>query len=277
MSFFMAAVLGLVQGLGEFLPISSSGHLAIAKHLFGADAMAEVPAFFDVLLHLGTLGAVFVAYWSEIVEIVKEFFLGVRDLARHTTPVPVPPARRMLLLMIVGSLPLFAVLPIRDFIEGLENNLYFVGGALIVTGFLLLASDRAKKGKKSVRSATVLDVVIVGIFQLLGTCPGISRSGATISAGCFRGFERSFAVKFSFLLSIPAVLAANLLTVFELWDTAIIWEDVPAYLLGLVVSAVVGYLCLRLVKMLVSKEKFGGFAYYCWMVGLFTIVGAVIR
>ena len=139
MSLMHSILLGLIQGVAEFLPISSSGHLAIAEHLLGISGASEVPAFFDVLLHLGTLAAVFVAYWPEIRDMILEFFRGIGDLVHGTTPTPVPAARRMILLVIVGTLPLFAVLPVKSWIEGLGDNLYVVGGALILTGFLLFS------------------------------------------------------------------------------------------------------------------------------------------
>ena len=276
MTLLSSVLLGLIQGVAEFLPISSSGHLAIAENLLNMSGASEVPEFFDVLLHLGTLLAVFVAYWSDIRDMIVEFFHGVRDLANHSTPVPVPPARRMILLIIVGTLPLVAVLPIKDMVEGLANNMYFVGGALIVTGFLLFASDRVRKGRKTERSATLLDVLLVGVAQALATCPGISRSGTTITAGCFLGFDRKFAVRYSFLMSIPAILGANILSIKDAIET-VIWSEVPVYLAGVLVSAVVGYACIRLLKMIAEKGKFGFFAYYCWAVGILTIVLNVIQ
>ncbi|MCI6613065.1 MAG: undecaprenyl-diphosphate phosphatase, partial [Clostridiales bacterium] len=206
MSFFSSFLLGLIQGIAEFLPISSSGHLAIAQNLLGMQDAGVVPEFFDVLLHLGTLVAVFVAYWGEIKDMVRELVYGVRDIAHHATPTPVPPARRLILLIIVGTLPLFAVLPIKDKVQGLSSNMVFIGAALIVTGLLLFASDRVKKGRKTEASAGVLSALIVGVGQAIATMPGISRSGMTITTGCFVGYERKFAVRFSFLLSIPAVL-----------------------------------------------------------------------
>lgn len=275
MTLLSSILLGLIQGVAEFLPISSSGHLAIAEHLLGVTG-THPPEFFDVLLHLGTLAAVFVAYWGDIRDMIVEFFCGVRDLARHSTPVPVPPARRMILLIIVGTLPLFAVLPIKDSVEGLADNIYFVGGALIVTGFLLFASDRVKKGRKTERSATLLDVFLVGVAQAIATCPGISRSGTTITAGCFVGFERKFAVRYSFLMSIPAILGANILSIKDAMET-VVWAEVPIYMAGVLVSAVVGYACIRLLKMIADKGKFGFFAYYCWAVGALTLVLSLIQ
>ena len=268
LSLLSSILLGLIQGLAEFLPISSSGHLAIAEHFLGQAGVPATPDFFDVLLHLGTLVAVFAAYWQDIRDMIVELIDGVRDLVRGTTPNPIPPARRMILLIIVGTLPLFVVLPVKDLVEGLSGNIYFVAGALIVTGFLLFASDRVKKGRKTERSAMLL----VGIAQAIATCPGISRSGTTITAGCFVGFDRKFAVRFSFLLSIPAVLGANILTLKDaIQENSIIVSDIPVYLVGVAVAAVVGYICIRLLKMIADKGKFGWFAYYCWAVGLIVL------
>ena len=274
MTVFTSFLLGLIQGVAEFLPISSSGHLAIAQNLL--NLQAEIPAFFDVLLHLGTLLAVFVAYWQDIKDMVVEFFCGIGDLVHHSTPTPVPPARRLILLIILGTLPLFAVLPIKDKVQGLSDNMIFIGAALIVTGFLLFASDMIRKGRKTERNATWLDVLIVGAGQAIATMPGISRSGMTISAGCFTGFERRFAVRFSFLLSIPAVLGANILSLKDAFEAGIVWGEVPIYLVGVVTAAVVGYLCIRLLKMIADKGRFGAFAYYCWAVGLLTLVLNII-
>lgn len=277
MTLLHAVLLGVIQGVAEFLPISSSGHLAIAEHLLGQAGAADIPGFFDVLLHLGTLAAVFAAYWRDIREMIAEFFSGVGDLVHGTTPTPVPPARRLILLIIVGTLPLFAVLPVKDLVEGLGDNMYFVGGALLVTGCLLFASDRVRRGRKTERTAALLDAVLVGAAQAVATCPGISRSGTTITAGCFAGFERKFAVRFSFLLSIPAVLGANLLSLKDALEARIPWEEVPVYLAGVAVAAVSGYACIRLLKMVAEKGKFGFFAYYCWLAGAVTLVLTLLQ
>ena len=272
MTYLTAFLLGLVQGVAEFLPISSSGHLAIAQNLLGLEDAGSVPEFFDVLLHLGTLIAVFAAYWTDICEMVVELFRGIGDLAHRSTPSPVPPARRLILLIIVGTLPLFAVLPIRRHVQGLTNNMVFVGAALIVTGILLFLCDRARKGRKTERSATWLDALLVGVGQAVATLPGVSRSGMTITAGCFVGYERKFAVRFSFLLSIPAVLGANILSIKDAVQAGIVGAEVPMYLVGVAVAAVTGYLCIRLLKYIADKGRFGAFAYYCWAAGVLTLV-----
>ena len=255
MTYLKAILLGLVQGIAEFLPISSSGHLAIARNLLNMEGAGSIPEFFDVLLHLGTLIAVFAAYWGDIRDMVVEFFRGIGDLAHRSTPTPVPPARRLILLIIVGTLPLFAVLPIRKTVQGLGDNMYFVGAALIFTGFLLFLCDRVRRGRKTERSATWLDALLVGVGQ-----------------ACFVGYERRFAVRFSFLLSIPAVLGANILSIKDAVQAGIVGAEVPMYLVGVVVAAVTGYLCIRLLKYIADKGRFGAFAYYCWAAGVLTLV-----
>ena len=272
MTYLTAFLLGLVQGVAEFLPISSSGHLAIAQNLLGMQEAGSVPEFFDVLLHLGTLIAVFAAYWKDICEMVVELFRGIGDLAHRSTPSPVPPARRLILLIVVGTLPLFAVLPIRKAVQGLSDNMVFVGAALIVTGILLFLCDRVHKGRKTERSATWVDALLVGVGQAVATLPGVSRSGMTITAGCFVGYERRFAVRFSFLLSIPAVLGANILSIKDAVQAGIVGAEVPMYLVGVAVAAVTGYLCIRLLKYIADKGRFGAFAYYCWAAGVLTLV-----
>ena len=277
MSYLTAVLLGLVQGVAEFLPISSSGHLAIAEQLLNLQGASNVPEFFDVLLHLGTLVAVFIAYWDDIRDMIVELFAGIGDLAHHSTPNPVPPARRLILLIIVGTLPLFAMVPFRRFFSSLGDNMYFIGGALIFTGILLFVSDRVHHGRKTEKTATLLDALLVGIGQAIALCPGISRSGMTITTGCFAGFERKFAVRFAFLLSIPAVIGANILSLKDAIDAGIDWASVPAYLVGVAVAAVSGYACIRLLRYIAEKGRFGAFAYYCWAVGVLTLVLTVLH
>ena len=277
MTLFSSILLGLIQGVTEFLPISSSGHLAIAEQLLKMQHL-DTPKFFDVLLHLGTLLAVFVAYWDDIREMILEFFRGIHDLSHHTTPNPPPAARRLILLIIVGTLPLFAVLPIKDLVEGLSSNLYFVAFALLITGLLLFVSDRVRKGHKNERSASMLDILLIGVAQAIATCPGISRSGTTITAGCLVGLDRRFAVRYSFLMSIPAILGANILSIADVVkEGGVVWNQVPIYLVGVAVAAVSGYFCIRLLKMIAEKGKFGFFAYYCWAVGGITLLLQLFR
>lgn len=272
MSLLSSFLLGLIQGISEFLPISSSGHLSIAQNLFHIQAAGEEHVFFDVLLHLGTLIAVFVAYWDDIVEMIRAFFSIFTDL-RGGQRIEPTSSRRLIFLIIVGTLPLFVILPIKDAVESLYYNTVFIGFALLVTGGLLFASDRVKRGRKTEKTATALDALLVGVGQAIATCPGISRSGMTICSGMFRGFDRKFAVRFSFLMSIPAVLGANLLSIIDAAKAGEIdVSQLPVYLVGVAAAAVSGYFCIRLLRMIADKGRFGWFAYYCWAAGLLTLI-----
>lgn len=277
MSMWSAILLGIVQGLAEFLPISSSGHLSVFQHFFGLTNAESDNLFFDVLLHLGTLLAVFVAYWPEIKAIILEFFtmIGVRKLPRGQKPDRL--SRRMIFFIILGTLPLFLVLPIKDKVEGLYNNTFFIGFAFLLTGTLLFLSDRMNRGGKDLRTATIVDALIVGVGQAIAVVPGLSRSGTTISVGMSRGFDREFAVKFSFLLSIPAVLGANLLSILDAIEVGIDWSLIPMYIAGVLTAAVCGYLAIRLLKFITQKGSFGAFCYYCWGAGLVTLILSLIN
>lgn len=273
MFYLYTAFLGLVQGIAEFLPISSSGHLSLLQNFFGLKSAEETNLFLDVLLHLGTLISVFIYYRHDLMDMIREFIRGCGALVHPIEGEIHPPAaRRMVLLIIVGTLPLFIVLPIKGYIDNLYGNNWFIACALLATGFLLFFSDRIALGKKTERSATLLDAVLIGCSQALATVPGLSRSGTTISAALLLGCRREFAVRFSFLLSIPAVIGANILTLVDAIQVGIDWKLMPAYLLGVVVSAVAGYFAIRLVNMLSNRGKFGNFAYYCWGVGLVALI-----
>lgn len=275
MNFLTAAILGLVQGIAEFLPISSSGHLSLLQNFFGLETAEGSNLFFDVLLHLGTLIAVFLVYWEDIRGMVVEFFAMCGELAGKRSSRPTAQAmtlRRMILLIVVGTLPLFLVLPIKDRVEGLYSNTWFIGCALLATGCLLFLSDRMAKGKKNARTATLTDSLLVGCAQGLATVPGLSRSGTTIAVGMLLGFDRNFAVRYSFLLSLPAVIGANILSLVDAVQAGIDWTMMPVYIVGVCVAAMSGYFAIGLVKRLTDEGKFGKFAYYCWGVGALALV-----
>ena len=266
----MAIVLGMVQGVAEFLPISSSGHLSLLQHFFGE----EPDTLYNILLHFATLIAVCVVYWRDVVDMIVEFFRGIASLfSRQGGRGNPPEGRRLVLLVILGTLPLFLILPFDDMVEGLGANPVFVSAMLLVTGCILFLSDRYGGGRKTVRTATVRDVLLVGVAQGAATIPGLSRSGTTISAGMALGFDRNFAVRYSFLMSLPAVFGATLLKVLKVANSGVLdTKLLPMYLTGMVVAGVVGYFSIRLVKLLADKGKFGRFAYYCWIVGVIALI-----
>jgi undecaprenyl-diphosphatase len=269
-----AILLGIVQGVAEFLPISSSGHLAILQNLFVLSA-GEEHMFFDVLLHLGTLISICVCYWGDIVAMVREVFIVLRG-GRRADGTPVQGnlgAARLFLMIVVGTLPLFLVLPINDSVEQLYYITPFIGVALLLTGCMLFVSDRMAPGKRTEKNMRFRDALIIGLCQCVATIPGLSRSGTTITAGIATGLDRGFAMKYSFLLSLPAVLGANLLSFIKaLGEESIELSMVPAYLVGLLAAMLSGIAAISLMKLIAKKSKFGWFAYYCWGAGLLTIV-----
>lgn len=279
MTYLSSAILGLVQGVAEFLPISSSGHLSLMQNLLDMTSAAQGNILFDVLLHLGTLIAVCVVYFHDIVDMIKDFFSILRNLfSRNKIKQNQPTASgRMVLMLVVATLPLVLVIPIQKYVKGLYGNTIFIGCALLATGIILFLSDRIQKGRKTTYTATMKDALIVGLGQAVAVVPGLSRSGTTISTGMLLGFDRKFAVRFSFLLSIPAILGANIFEIGGAVQGGIEAKLIPIYLLGMAIAAVSGFFAIKLVNLLAQKGKFGRFAYYCWAVGLIAIVGTLIK
>lgn len=276
MSIWNAIILGLVQGLAEFLPISSSGHLSVLNNLFGMTNTDEGHMFFDVLLHLGTLISICVVYWQDIVDMFFEVlsFVGLGPSA--STKKAHYPAARLFLMICLATLPLFLILPIKDQIEGLFYNSIFIGVMLILTGFMLFVSDRMLPGMKTEKNMGMLDALLIGVCQCVATIPGLSRSGTTITAGLAVGLRRQFAVKFAFLMSLPAVLGANILSLAHAVKEGIDWASMPAYLVGMVVAMLSGIGSIYLLKRIARSGHFGGFAYYCWVVGALAIILTMI-
>ena len=275
MKILYAVLLGLVQGVAEFLPISSSGHLALLEMILGTGKIAAMDdsAAFNVMLHLATLIAVVAAYWPDVRDMAAEVVSMIRGVRRRESLAAGNiPARRLILMIIVSTLPLVVVVPFHHAIESLSGVPWFVGLSLIATGMLLYIADRIPRGGKTERDMTVTDAVLIGLAQAAATLPGISRSGATITTGVSRGLTREFAVKFSFLMSLLSVLGAVLLKLIDLIKDGLDASLLPAYLIGMLVAGVTGYLSIRLLQRIVRKGKFGSFAYYCWGVGALTVV-----
>lgn len=278
MSIGEAIILGLVQGVAEFLPISSSGHLAILQNLFNMSDIEGGHIFFDVLMHFGTLIAICFMYWNDIKAMVVEMLellSGRKSFTAEGKPKQYP-AARLFLLIVTATLPLVLILPINDYIGELSQSTVFVGIALILTGFMLLVSDKMTPGSKTEKNMRFKDALIIGLCQCVATLPGLSRSGTTITAGIATGQNRSYAVKFSLLMSIPAVLGATLLELVKAFKAGIDASLIPAYLFGMIAAMVSGVLAIGILKMIAKSKKFGGFAYYCWIVGVLTIILSMI-
>lgn len=277
MTIWNAILLGLVQGIAEFLPISSSGHLSILQNLFHMSTAEDGHLFFDVLLHLGTLISICIVYWRDIRAMVREtlaFFRSPRLPAEQRRKQF--PAARMVLMIVLATLPLFLILPIHDRVEQLYGHTFFIGFMLVLTGFLLFVADQMPKGTRTEKTMRVRDALIIGVCQAVATIPGLSRSGTTIAAGMATGLDRRFAVRFSFLMSLPAVLGANILALVKAAQAGFDVSLLPAYLIGMLVAMVSGVAAIGLVKRLTSKGRFGVFSYYCWGAGAVTMLLSLI-
>ena len=269
LSYLQSILLGLVQGLTELLPVSSSGHLAIFKRILGADALTTTLTM-DILLHVGTLVAVFLVYYKDIWELIREFFCMLWDLLRGK-PDFKSPYRRFVLMVIIGSIPAGIVgVLLKDAIGTLP--LLCVGLALFVTAVLLWLSDRLPKGKKTMATASYPSALFVGLFQGVAILPGISRSGSTIVGACTAGYTREFAVKYSFILSIPAILGAALLDAVDVVQSGTLGIAFGPALAGMAVAAISGFLAIRWLLKLVQNSKFHYFSYYCVIAGVLAII-----
>jgi len=262
-----------VQGVSEFLPISSSGHLAIFQHFF--INFQEPGLLFDVMLHLATLVAVLIAFRKDIADMLCAFFSLFRTDGQQKDKEA--PARRLILLLIFATFPVVAGVFLSDRIAALKENFIFVCTALMFTGVILLIADRFKPGNKTERSTLIRDAIFVGMAQILALIPGLSRSGTTITAGIVRGFDRSFAVKFSFLMSIPAILGAVVLELADAVKDSAAPEEFLIFIPGMLVAGISGYFSIRFLRRIAGKGRFGGFALYCLLMGAGLIVVNLIK
>ncbi len=277
MNLIDAIVQGLIQGLTEFLPVSSSGHLSVFQYFTGLSS--ESSTLFVVLLHFGTLFAVLAAFYKTIWEMVVELFVLLKELftGRFTTKNP-PPARRMIYLLLLALLPLFVVLLFKDVIDRVmgDNDIIVEGVCFLITSLLLFTADRTVVGRRDASTMTAPNALTVGAAQAIATLPGISRSGATIGTGLLCGLERSYAVAFSFILGVPAVAGAGLLEFLDLEGAALAVDPVVA-VAGVLTAAVSGFFAIKLVRMLVNSNRLSIFAWYTLVLGILTITAGVVE
>ena len=270
MALWFAAVLGLVQGAAEFLPISSSGHLALLQAFFPGLA-PEDSLLFDVVLHLGTLIALTAVYRRELWGLTK----ALCSLPRRSGG-GCGEDRRLLGLLALGSLPLGLILPLKGRIEEMSGDARLIGAALLLNGALLYISDKVIAGRKQARQAGAADALMVGLAQAFAALPGVSRSGSTVAAGLLAGFERPFAVRYSFLLSFPAVLGACLVKLAEALKAGFDPAMLLPCLAGTAAAALSGLPAICLVRGLARRGRFRPFAYYCWALGLSAIIASIL-
>lgn len=271
MSIIEAILQGILQGLTEFLPVSSSGHLSLFQHFTGLDGEGAVTM--TIVFHLGTLAAVFIAFWDKIKKLIFEAFRMLKDIFTGKFKwKTMNPERRMIMMIIVSILPLFGFYIFRDFFERLssDSDIIVEGIAFLYTSALLFMSMRYGKGCRTAGETTVPAALTIGVFQGIALVPGISRSGSTISAALFTGMKREDAVEYSFILGIPVILAGAVVKLGEASSAEISANFVPL-LVGFVVSAIAGYFAIRLIKMLVVNDKFHVFAWYTLALGIAVI------
>lgn len=265
-----AIVLGVIQGLTEFLPVSSSGHLVLFQNLFG---LKEPELLFDICLHVGTLAAVMIVFYRDILEILTALVQipwRMRSAGGFIRLCQIDPAMRMALLIVIGSIPTAIIgLLFKEITDQLFGSTLIVGGMLIITGTLLWLTRRIRGEGRPVATTTLKDALIIGIVQGLAILPGISRSGSTISTALFLGVDRKLAGRYSFLLSIPAIVGALVLGL----DAPELQTTIPlgTIVAGSVVSALVGWLALVILLRVVDRGQLHRFAPYCWIVGIVTL------
>jgi undecaprenyl-diphosphatase len=278
MTLLMAILLGLVQGIAEFLPVSSSGHLSILQNLFGLRYSGEDNLFFDVLLHLGTLVSVCVSFRKELRAMIDDTAGFIRDRRDgEYASEGLRPSVRTVMAVIAGTLPLFIAAPFSGRLALLFTRTWVIGLMLIITGALLfVANGMTAQGGKSGKTITVKDAFIIGLAQAVALIPGLSRSGTTIAAGLARGLKREYAVRFSLLLSIPAVFGSFIVTLFSALRQGINLKLLPLYLVGAVVAAAVGLFSIRVLRRITAAGKLKVFAYYCWGLGALAIILTLI-
>lgn len=286
MSLLQAILMGLLQGITEFLPVSSSGHLAIFQYIFKVNT--DTGMLFEVMLHLGTLVAVCIVFWKDV---SKLFIEGIHLLAdvcvnlktwvvnrfQHGNGVyrriVTNAYRKFVLLILVTTIPTGIIgVVLNNVVASASSSLLIPGICLVINAIVLLVVGSMEGGKKKVKKSSYKDAAVIGVAQGIAVFPGISRSGSTISACLALGFDRSFAVKYSFIASLPAILGANLLELRHLGDAMNGGDHILYYVIGMIVAGVVGYICIRVMMYVVSHKKFSYFAYYCAAVGLISLV-----
>ena len=288
MTLLQAVLMGLLQGLTEFLPVSSSGHLAIFKNIFHVNT--ETGMLFDILLHIGTLIAIFVAYHKDIWKLITEGFGIVFDTGRNIGvffanafqkegkkpyhKIVRTAYRKFVMLIIVSTIPTGIIGVIgKDLIESVSEGLFVPGICLMITAGLLMIADRCDTGKKTPKDTKYLDAFSIGMAQGVATLPGLSRSGTTITACLLCGFDKKFAVKYSFIMSIPAILGAAILELKDIGTLTFHAPEMINYIAGMAVAAVVGYICIKTMLVVVRGKKFVIFSIYCLAVGLLAVCG----
>lgn len=272
MTYFEAVILGLVQGLAEFLPISSSGHLALLQQFFGIDETKVL--LFAVMLHVGTLISVFIVYWKDIWELIVELCLTIKDLCTGKgLRLDERPVRKLGVLIIIATIPtgIIGVLG-GDFFDSLYTSIIPIGVGLIITGFLLVMAERMGSSSRGLEKMNFRNAFFIGLVQGIAICPGISRSGSTLFGSLICNLDRKFAVKFVFLISIPSILGSAVMELPDAIKAGVTAAEAGPVIVGMLVAAVSGLVAIKTMIKIVSDKKLSYFSYYVWVVGAFVVL-----
>ena len=272
MTYFEAVILGLVQGLAEFLPVSSSGHLALLQQFFGIDENKVL--LFAVMLHVGTLISVFIVYWKDIWELIVELCLTIKDLCTGKgLRLEERPVRKLGVLIIIATIPtgIIGVLG-GDFFDAPSPSLVPIGIGLIITGFLLVMAERMGSSSRGLEKMNFRNAFFIGLVQGIAICPGISRSGSTLFGSLICNLDRKFAVKFVFLISIPSILGSAVLELPDAIEAGVTAAEAGPVIVGMLVAAVSGLVAIKTMIKIVSDKKLSYFSYYVWVVGVFVVM-----
>ena len=275
MTYIEAIILGLVQGLAEFLPISSSGHLALLQQVFGIDE--EKVLLFAVLLHVGTLVSVFFVYWKDIWELLVELCLTIKDLCTGKgLRMEERPVRKLGVMIIVATIPTAIIgLLFNDLFDSLYTSVLPIGIGLIITGFLLMLAEKTGNSTRGIKEMNCRNAIFVGIVQGIAICPGISRSGSTLFGSLICNLDRKFAVKFVFLISIPSILGSAIMEAPDAIKEGINISELGPVLVGMLVAAVAGFIAIKTMIKVVSNKKLSYFSYYVWALGLVVVLYSI--
>jgi Uncharacterized bacitracin resistance protein len=273
LSLLFAVFYGIIQGITEFLPVSSSGHLAIMQRFFGMEDVEANYFSFGVLLHLATLVAVFIVYWRDIIPLIPAVFTMFKKLFKGNIK-EFTDNEKFVIYIIIATLPLLPAVLLKDYVEVIFSHTKIIGGILMFNAVVLFISDGLAKGNKNISKATPINALVVGLCQMVAIVPGLSRSGSTITGGLTQGFDREFAVKFSFIMSIPAILGANILEIPEMLSTAVPSGDIIKYAAGMIAALIAGIAAMKLLNYISRKSNFRIFSYYSFAIGLVTLIFA---
>ena len=277
MGILEAVIYGIIQGIAEFLPISSSGHLALAQNFFGTEAASGFT--FNIALHLATLISVCVVYRKDVFMLIQGFFSLMKKLFTGKIKQGLDKGEKLFLMLVVATLPLIPVklLGLDEAVEALCGISWAIGLLLVINAVMLVVSDRIKDKGVVSENGGYIRPLGVGIMQaLVGILPGISRSGSTITGGRFMGFTREEAVRFSFLMSIPAILGACVTELPDMFDESVTLDMLAPIIAGAIAAAVVGFFAIKLLQYLTKNKSFTFFAVYCFIVGIAAIIADII-